>query len=316
LFNTENLKKYYKCSTLFVTIIAIAFFIQTAIRHFNSIPLIEWDYTAVLITIITIILYVANIGIGSANWYFLLSDYSTRLAWKNITSIFFISQFGKYLPGNVGHYIGRVVIAKSSGLNPTIVIATIFIESIWSICTAVIFVFLLYFLGGIPSFDIFDGLNHFLLASSFFFILFLPWIGISGLNFLSKKLPILNNDDKLVFPKFKTALIVSILFTISFLLMGLIMKLQSNFFFHTADVPLLKLSCILAFAWLVGYLMPGSPGGIGVREAVLLLMLSPLFGQATAVGLGVTLRITSTMGDAIAFALGWGLKKLTLGQDR
>jgi uncharacterized membrane protein YbhN (UPF0104 family) len=61
---------------------------------------------------------------------------------------------------------------------------------------------------------------------------------------------------------------------------------------------------LFAIAWIAGYLVPGAPGGLGVREAMMVMVLSPVLGAGAAVGLSLTLRLTTTLGDAVAFGLG------------
>jgi hypothetical protein len=55
-------------------------------------------------------------------------------------------------------------------------------------------------------------------------------------------------------------------------------------------------------AWVVGYLTPGAPGGVGVREAVFVLMLD-LDDRAVAIGV-LGFRIAMIAADAVLFGLG------------
>src|SRR5690606_40415643 len=43
--------------------------------------------------------------------------------------IFATTQFGKYLPGNVGHHLGRVALAASYGFPGATVVATMVVEA-------------------------------------------------------------------------------------------------------------------------------------------------------------------------------------------
>ncbi|OEO28441.1 hypothetical protein VW23_004800 [Devosia insulae DS-56] len=64
----------------------------------------------------------------------------------------------------------------------------------------------------------------------------------------------------------------------------------------------LEIIGITAAAWLVGFLVPGAPGGLGVRDAVLIAGLTAAgVPGATAIALGH--RLITTLGDALfAFA--------------
>ena len=52
-----------------------------------------------------------------------------------------------------------------------------------------------------------------------------------------------------------------------------------------------------AFAWLVGFVVPFAPSGLGVREATLVALLAPVFGAAPATALSVGLRLANVAGD-------------------
>jgi uncharacterized membrane protein YbhN (UPF0104 family) len=63
-----------------------------------------------------------------------------------------------------------------------------------------------------------------------------------------------------------------------------------------------------ASSWLLGFLAPGAPAGLGVREAALALWLEPALGAPSAVLLIVLLRVATTLGDLGNFA--WGSMRL------
>lgn len=59
----------------------------------------------------------------------------------------------------------------------------------------------------------------------------------------------------------------------------------------------------LTLSWVAGLLTPGAPGGLGVREFLLLTTLGPALGEGPAATLAVLYRVATTGGDAIFFAL-------------
>jgi uncharacterized membrane protein YbhN (UPF0104 family) len=54
------------------------------------------------------------------------------------------------------------------------------------------------------------------------------------------------------------------------------------------------------FAWLVGFVVPFAPSGLGVREATLIALLAPVLGAAPATALTVGLRLANVAGDFLA----------------
>jgi len=67
------------------------------------------------------------------------------------------------------------------------------------------------------------------------------------------------------------------------------------------------LTAAFAIAWVVGFVTPGAPAGIGVREALLMLMLGPGMGTANASLFILALRIATTLGDILCFVAGLAL---------
>jgi uncharacterized membrane protein YbhN (UPF0104 family) len=55
-----------------------------------------------------------------------------------------------------------------------------------------------------------------------------------------------------------------------------------------------------ALAWLVGFIVPFAPSGLGVREATFVALLAPTIGAAPATALGVGLRLANLAGDFAA----------------
>lgn len=65
---------------------------------------------------------------------------------------------------------------------------------------------------------------------------------------------------------------------------------------------------ITAAAWLVGFLVPGSPGGLGVRDAMLIAGLTAAgIPGATAIALGH--RVIATLGDALLALAGFAIRR-------
>lgn len=60
-----------------------------------------------------------------------------------------------------------------------------------------------------------------------------------------------------------------------------------------------------ALAWVLGFIIPGAPGGIGIREVILASLYAQELGQGMAVGLSVVLRVITSLGDLATFALAY-----------
>ncbi len=295
-------------------VLATVCFFQYAARNFDKIPALQLNQKTVIVALFSIILALSNISIAGLIWQLLLIDNHVRISWKQTQIIFVIAQFGKYLPGNVGQYMGRVFMAQEIGIPASITLSTIMVETIWVAAVGGSLGVLSLFIFGdsqIPGFQF--ELRPFNLLLLFAFLFFIPWVSLVLLNrCLPRLIKRFSKVGMITTPRFFTMIVVTALLCLCFGIMGLILKLQAQWFFGVPGAGLLKMTGLFAIAWLAGYLLPGAPGGLGMREAMMVLLFSPVLGGGAAVGLGVTHRMTTITGDGLAFLFGIIFKRIFL----
>ncbi|UPG91121.1 flippase-like domain-containing protein [Luteibacter aegosomaticola] len=290
-----------------VATVAIVFFVQRAVSNAAHIPHIRWDAAAGATATATVILPLIVVYLSAVIWQLLLRDQGIVRRNRDVFALFTVSQFGKYLPGNVGQFIGRVVMARDIGIAIPATLATMLTEVLWNVGTGLglsalaIYLFVGNKLTAFPPWLDTAGLGLGFLA-----LLAAPWIGITLLRRVFPGLVArVFASSELRPPGWGTAIRVSSLYLANYLCMGMALSLQAKVFYGAPDIPLLEASGFCAMAWLAGYLLPGAPAGLGVREGLMLVLFSPMYGESTAIALGITLRLGAIAADVIAFALGW-----------
>lgn len=290
--------------TLLVLLSAI-FFIGYAIENYQNIPELTWNLSSVAAVAATTISWVFVIVLGGTVWFVLLRDYSVMTDWRTIQVVFSISQFSKYLPGNVGHHVGRVVMAKELGISYPITLQTLFVETAWSLAVGACLslVSLLFFVK--PEWIAGHNVSGLYIAYIIPVALFLPWLSIRFVNrFFPGLVKRLVRGEQLMLPTVSSLIKVTSILFLNFLIMGVIIDIQAYWLFGVAEGDIAAFTCIFAVAWFVGYVTPGAPAGLGIRDVLMVLLLTPILGAGTAVGLSITLRITTTLGDLLAFVMG------------
>ncbi|MGH3066666.1 MAG: lysylphosphatidylglycerol synthase domain-containing protein [Gaiellaceae bacterium] len=58
-------------------------------------------------------------------------------------------------------------------------------------------------------------------------------------------------------------------------------------------------------AYLIGFVVPFLPGGLGAREGALIAVLAPRYGGGAATGIALATRLAATVGEALAVCLIW-----------
>ncbi len=64
---------------------------------------------------------------------------------------------------------------------------------------------------------------------------------------------------------------------------------------------------LMVMSWMIGFIVPGAPGGIGIRETAMVVLLAPVLGKDQVALGAVLLRAANIAGDLIMFAcsLAW-----------
>jgi uncharacterized membrane protein YbhN (UPF0104 family) len=70
-------------------------------------------------------------------------------------------------------------------------------------------------------------------------------------------------------------------------------------------IPLAILFFTYAASWFAGFITPGAPAGVGVREGMMVLILSGYIGEPSSVAAAVFMRAITIVGDVLFFLLGW-----------
>ncbi len=284
----------------------------------HSVIFHELSVSSVYFFVLCVLLYfIAAILIGIA-WHSLLIDAGVRVSsYSAAISITCLSQIGKYVPGNVAQHVGRVALAKRHGFPLKITIFTMFMETLWVIAMASLLSLLaVLFVGRQLFVDIPQMPQWWILAGMGAGAMLVPMIGHrlfewatrwwaqrNGLEFRSIRMPSL-----------RTFWLVGMLYVGNFLILGLVLQIIAASIFGAPGAGFLVLSGIFAAAWIAGFITPGAPAGLGVREVVLMAALTPIYGNETAIGIAAVLRVVTVVGDVLAFLIGLALTKSDTSQ--
>lgn len=302
-----SMKVLWRFAGILIAIASGGYFISYASSHVVDFPESIWDLENIFLLGVSVLLWCANIILGALIWQRILRDIGLKLEVAQCLEIYTLTQFGKYLPGNVAHHIGRVVLAKQAGITVRATTHSMLIEFLWGIgaASSMALLGLVYFNPG----D--NGISTITLVLLMIFTMLLPWLGVWLANtFFPGIAERLSGSGKIILPSLRTMLWCNLAFVGSFLIMGLILDLQAKFIFDVADSHLLMLVGAFALSWIAGYITPGAPAGLGVREAVLVSFLSPVLGGSTAVGLSLALRLATSLGDGVCFLFALAMHRL------
>lgn len=262
--------------------VAIAGIVFVALRlygygaeiDFARFDLMAWSWVAAL----ALIYGLSNLMLALA-WWNLLGQFGARTSRRWAVRVYGISQIAKYVPGNIFHLAGR----QAMGMTAGVAARALAQSALWELG-------LLALAGALFGF-----LAAPLLWST------LPVLVSAG-AFGAMTVGTVIVLRRLLSPAVSTALIWQIIFLIvsGALFIG-ILTIVAPAAIAVSIFPALCGAYVIA--WLVGLVTPGAPAGVGVRELVLLYLLTGIIGEADLLLTVILGRVVTVLGDAGFFAL-------------
>lgn len=258
----------------------------------------------------TLLLALALSGIYAASC-FLLAFAWTRLIRgvqaqdrMPLVRIYGVTSIAKYIPGNLFHIAGRQIAAVQRGLSHGRVAVASTLELLLCLGVAASIVYALATLSP-GSFELpFSGTVRLVAAGlAVVFILVVYWQRSRLLSLAFVQAISSNSPDRKSF-------LFAIVMYASFFAVSAGITAVFSWPLEISGQYVLVIGIAYIVSWIAGFVTPGASGGLGVREATLVILLSPLLDEVTAMTLAILMRMVTTLGDGVFF-----LASLSLAHD-
>lgn len=253
------------------------------------------------------LLYAASIVGTSAAWRRLLKDMGQSAGFGRLLAILAATQFGKYLPGNIAHHVGRAGLAHAAGVSLSAAALSIAYELMIAMVVAAHLGALVVLWSppqAIVEWPMFEYRVPALVAITLG--AFLAWWLVPHAARL-----VMHRGDAAAKPpaaaaplRGSTALFCYAAYAAGFFAIGTGLWLVAHTLSDSGLPGVLFFMGAFASSWILGLIAPGAPAGLGIREAVLATWLGVFLPPAQAVLLVIALRIATTLGDLVNFLLG------------
>ena len=236
----------------------------------------------------------------------------TQVSFQAGWTLFQLSQLGKYLPGKVGQFLGIIFLCRPLDISKT--------AAVVSTLQGLVFQCMLGFGMGVPVL-LSQEANHFFHKWSAIFLqnaLFLIGLAVVIIT-LGCVFFILWRKGKPFFKKMETVqkgtrALFSVrgiprLLTDYLLLWG---YFGTAFFFLVKSIHpislrhLLTITSIYPLAWSIGFLSLVTPGGLGVREGILSILLTLYMPPATSTLVALLSRVWVMSVEILLASIAWG----------
>jgi uncharacterized membrane protein YbhN (UPF0104 family) len=236
--------------------------------------------------------YAAGVVLLALAWAWLVGNAVTL---RDSVRWYLMAQFGKYLPGNVAHLAGRHYMFAKAGVPQKTLLAAAVIEAALLVAAGGSIAALFTPRQAIPLMARYVPLSGWLwpVAAAAVCIAILAACFALLTRYMKT-----GARARLLVP----ALLYIAFFAVSGgVLGGSIAALSPG---AVAAHGWTGVIAACAAAWVAGFIIPGAPGGLGIRETVLALLLSPQYGSDTALVAALLYRGVTLSGDALAALAG------------
>lgn len=248
---------------------AIWLLIVNGNRWLQQIEDFEWQLDWFLLTASVLILWISYF-LSPIGWVWLSHHAGSKATEKDLTSAWFISQLGRYVPGKIWLFAGRAGFLKSHGLSTFRATSVPFLEVLFTAAAAGLAAIIPIILT--ENFSFADsGLRTVILVAGGC-VLVIPLL--TPIQRWLYKLKYGSIPEKLTLPGVKGSLKLLLLYSGLWWLRGFTLFLWlKGFGIQSIDF---WICCTAApLSWLAGYIVFIVPGGIGIREAAAVALVAP-----------------------------------------
>lgn len=256
----------------------------------------SWRFDPFYLLVASLIMFVRG-PIGAYGWWLTLTRLGYRLPWWRSVRIVYYSNMAGFIPGSMWHAVSKVVLAEKEGVPRMVGAISVGVESVMVLLGALI-------VSSLGLFGWKDAPLWYLLVLlvAIMALVLRPQILLRSLNWLLVRLKRKPLDVQLTA---RDMLLLLPSFVLNWALYGVLCwALVASLI---PDLPLSSMPLVAGIftaAWQLGYLTP-VPQGVGVREGVLVALLSSLVGIPVPVATAAALlaRVWSILGVAVWAAI-------------
>ncbi len=229
-------------------------------------------------------------------WRTLVVGWGSRLATKTAAAIWCLSNMGRYLPGKIWAVAGMAVLASRGGVDPIAATGSAVVMQALSLGTGVA-------IASGTLLSVPDALSPpatvaLILAMC---VSIAATILLSSSGFLELASRLTGRELRPV--SASTLVIAGVITTASWMVYGLTFWILIGTVVAGHQVTYLVATGIFAASYILGFVMVLVPGGLGVREGAVVVLLTPLLGPAAALVTSILSRVLFTITEIVAVGI-------------
>ena len=305
---TPGLRKVLR----YLVLAVIAFFLGRALYgNWKAVRTYQWSFDYPLLAL-SLGVMLASLSLYAWQWQFSLQKLRAAIGFPKVLRIYFVANLGRYIPGKVWQFIGWFYLLEQEGVSSVHTLTSMALNQVIQNMTGLALAFVV--MAGFRAAELSERLLPFLVLISLGLIVVQPPVLeklLNGALRLFRRGPVVIELTAWDLSRF------AVLHLLCWLGYGLAFYLFTRALYPVPLEWLPALAGIFAGAWVLGFLSFLAPGGLGVREGILVYLLGFYLPSHVAIVVTLLSRLWVTaaelMGTALAFgfdglgeALSWG----------
>ncbi|HYS00340.1 MAG TPA: lysylphosphatidylglycerol synthase domain-containing protein [Gemmatimonadales bacterium] len=276
-----------------VTLAVVGFVVRSIARNWSEFRSLHvtlaiapaWIAGSVVLVFLTYVMQIES-------WRRILAGWGQRIAFGPAARTWSVANLGRYVPGKVWSVAGLVVLAQRAGVAPGPAAASAFVVQAVTLGSAVAVVAAVTPRSAPPLRLALAGLAA---LATILVLVWRPtavWLG----RLVSPMAPLEPLAPSAVFAS-------TVLTVLSWGTYGAALWMLARGLIPDAPLPLTTAIGAFTLGYILGLLALFAPGGVGVRELVLVGLLAPSLGSGGAVAVSLASRVLLTLTEAAAALL-------------
>jgi hypothetical protein len=287
-----------------LTAVLIGYLVYLVGRHADELRGIAWGRHPLLLAghFAGLVLMFAAF---SAGWHVVVRACGGPLGWRASAATWLVPNLGKYLPGKVAMFAGRVEMARLAGVRRSATVSAMVFENVVQTLAAVPF-FAVALATGFQVGDRATALAVAIFTACALALAVRPDLLTRAFNAVLKRR---GREPLDVSPGRSDMAALFALEFLAWLAYAAAGVLLARALGLAGQATTLALAVTFVASWLVGFLSFITPGGLGVREVVFVALLSGSVGTGEAATLALVSRLTWTVIEFAGAGLGLALRR-------
>jgi uncharacterized membrane protein YbhN (UPF0104 family) len=283
-----------------ILVLAVLFMALALISQWQQIASVEWAIDPWLLGV-SLLALVGLFFLDALGWHLLLRAMGFAVPLRHSVFIWLLSSLSRYIPGGVWSYTSRMSLVSRYGVDMASAAVSLYLETLLLLTSSIAVGIPALFLAVDLPVSVSDAVIVWVLLG----LLMHPRI-IRLLRYLPGKAGAA--FARVAIPSMSGIISLYAYYIVFWLLFGAVFIVFVNAFQQVDTENYAFLVSVIAMAFCVGFIAVVAPGGIGVRESMMFVLLVSVFSSPVSLVVAVASRVWMMLAEVVALALSFFLK--------